>query len=214
VEALIKKYPTIKEILGHDMVNLINRLDPGPFYPLGELREAILGDKQQAITSFLTKENCPIFENIGNQPPHQVPHPEVGMLPARSTVKVLEVHEHWTLVKVKESRRGNVVGQKGWALSSTLKPQGDRIKTTVDQALFELIPASEVRLPPLELKVSPIPATHVRIQFVEGVRWALVAPVLEVREDPDGRYEMVIPEDKVKKKFLEGWVERKNLTPL
>ncbi len=53
-----------------------------------------------------------------------------------------------------------------------------------------------------------------RIQFTEGERWALVAPVLEMRKDADGRYEMVIPEDKVPKKFLEGWVEQTNLKDL
>ena len=50
-----------------------------------------------------------------------------------------------------------------------------------------------------------------RIQFEQGEGWALVAPVLEVRKNDGHHYEMVIPEDKVKKKFLEGWVEKKLL---
>ncbi len=69
MSALREKYPTIQEILGHDMVNLVNRLDPGPFYPLGELREAILGDPQQTIVACQTTSNCPIYENFGNRPP-------------------------------------------------------------------------------------------------------------------------------------------------
>ena len=52
---------------------------------------------------------------------------------------------------------------------------------------------------------------QVRIQFTEGENWALVAPLLEVRKDADGKYELVVPEDKVPKNFIEGWMERKFL---
>ena len=209
VGALREKYPTIQEILGHDMVNLVNRLDPGPFYPLGELREAILGDPQQAIVSFQTTDNCPIYENFGNQPPHELPHPDFGELPEKSTVRVREVHDRWTLVIVKESSKGSLIGNVGWVLSNTIEPQDEKAKTKISQTFYQFIPASQVRLPPLELKTGPLPlGTHVRIQFTDGERWALVAPVLEVRKDAEGKYEMVIPEEKVPKKFLEGWVDR------
>ncbi len=212
VAALIEKYPSIHEILGHDMVNLINRLDPGPIYPLGELREAILGDAQQAIVASQTTGECPIYENFGNQPPHQVPHPDLGELPKNSTVRVREVHDKWSLVKVKESSKASLIGKDGWVLSSSIEPQADKAKTRVPQLLYELIPASEVRLPPLELKTSPLPeGFHVRIQFTKGERWALVAPVLKVRKDADGKFEVVIPEARAKKKLTEGWVERRLL---
>ena len=209
VAALKEKYPTIQEILGHDMVNLINRLDPGPLYPLGELREAILGDPQLGITSYRTTKECPIYENFGNQPPKLLPHPDFGELPKNSQVRVREVHDYWSLVKVKQSSQGNLSNKEGWVLSNSIGPKKDKMITLFPQKFYQFIPAVEVRLPPMELKTGPLPeGTHVRIQFEAGERWGLVAPVLEVRKNAEGRCEVVIPEDKVKKKFREGWVEQ------
>jgi len=211
VKALIEKYPTIQEIVGHDMVNLVNRLDPGPFYPLGELREAILGGPQPAIEPFLTlPEKCPIFEHIGDRPP-KVPHPDFGELPEKSRVRVREVYDHWSLVKVKDSSQTNLRDKEGWVLSKSIEPVEDIAKTKFTQTFYKVIAAVEARLPPLELETGPLPqGTHVRKQFEVG-DWMLVAPVLEVRKDAEGHYEVVVPEDKVKKYFREGWVERRFL---
>ena len=212
VRALIEKYPTIKEILGHDMVNLINRLDPGPLYPLGELREAILDGPQQKIEPYSTTEACPIYENLDYQPPKVLPHPDFGELPKNSMVRVREVHDHWSLVKVQQSTKSSLVEKVGWVLSNSVEPEEEKSKTKFPQTIYDVISADEVWLPPLELKSGPLPkGTHVRIQFRSSDRWALVAPVLEVRKNDEDRYEVIIPEDKVKKKFLEGWVERKFL---
>jgi N-acetyl-anhydromuramyl-L-alanine amidase AmpD len=219
VGALREKYPTIQEILGHDMVNLVNRLDPGPFYPLGELREAILGSPQQPIVAYqaidLTdqnKQDFPIYRNFGNRPPFAVPHPDIGELPVKSTVRVKQVYDAWTLVIVKECTKGSLIDKVGWVLSNTIEPVEGKAKTKVPQTFYQLIPAGEVRLPPLELDISPMPkGAQVRIQFTEGENWALVAPLLEVRKDADGKYELVVPEDKVPKNFIEGWMERRFL---
>jgi hypothetical protein len=212
VAALKEKYPTIQEILGHDMVNLINRLDPGPLYPLGDLRAAILGDSQLGITSYRTTKECPIYENFGNQPPKLLPHPDFGELPKNSQVRVREVHDDWTLVKVKQSSQGHLSNKEGWVLSNSIEPKKDKMITKVPQKFYQYIPASEVRLPPKELKTGALPeGTHVRIQFEAGERWWLVAPVLEVRKNAEGKSEVVIPDEKVKKKFKEGWVEQEFL---
>lgn len=212
VRALVEKYPTITEILGHDMVNLINRLDPGPLYPLGELREAILGEAQQKIEAWETTDLCPIYENIDYQPPKELPHEVLGQLPKNSKVRVKEVHGKWSMVKVKTSKQGSLTDEMGWVLSISIEPEEEKSKTKFDQPFYKVIPAVEPRLPPLAIKNSPLPkGACVRIQFYADERWALVAPVLKVRKDADGKYEVVVPMDKVKKKFLEGWVERKFL---
>jgi N-acetyl-anhydromuramyl-L-alanine amidase AmpD len=219
VQALREQYPTIQEIVGHDMVNLVNRLDPGPFYPLGELREAILGSPQPPIVAYQAldpadenKQEFPIYRNFGNRPPHVVPHPDFGELPEKSTVRVKQVYEAWTLVVVKECTKGSLVDKVGWVLSNTIAPVDGKAKTKAAQTFYQVIPASEARLPPLELDISPMTkGSQVRIQFTEGDDWALVAPLLEVRKDADGRYEMVVPEDKVPKNFIEGWMERRFL---
>jgi N-acetylmuramoyl-L-alanine amidase len=217
VKALIQKYPTIKEIVGHDMVNLVNRLDPGPFYPLGELRETALGSPQPTIREFRTlPPECPIFENIGGRPPFVVPHPEHGELPANSKVRVRNEHvyEHWSLVKVKQTSRSGLRDKEGWVRSNSiepLRPGEDTSKTKVDQNFYQVIPAVVPRLPPLPLETGPLlQGTHVRKQYEDG-NWALVAPVLEARKDAEGHYQLVVPKDKVRKYFREGWVERESL---
>jgi N-acetylmuramoyl-L-alanine amidase len=210
VKALKAKYPSIQEILGHDMVNLKNRMDPGPLYPLGELREAVLGGPQPAIQSYQALQECPIYENIDNKPPNP-DHPLIGELPV-STVRVKEVHDPWSLVIVKMNNKGKFLNQVGWVLSDSIEPKDNKARTKFEQKFYQLIPASQARLPALELKTGPLPqGTQVRIQFERQEGWALVAPVLEVRKTAEDRYEMVIPEDKVKKKFLEGWVEKRLL---
>jgi len=214
VRALVKKYPSINEILGHDMVNLINRLDPGPLYHIGELREAILDGPQPKIKSYCTTEVCPIYENIDLQPPKVLPHPDMGELPEKSTVRVREVHDHWVKVKVKISSKSSLREKVGWVLSKSIEPEAEKSKTKFAQTFYDVIPAVEPRLPPLEIRQSPLPkGTHVRKQFdfEPGDRWTLVAPLLEVNKDAEGKYKVIIPKDKVKKIFLEGWVERKFL---
>jgi N-acetylmuramoyl-L-alanine amidase len=207
VRALKAKYPSIQEILGHDMVNLKNRVDPGPFYPLGELREAILGSPQQAIKHYRTTQSCPIYENIDNRIPNP-DHPQFGLLPP-STIRVKEVHERWSLIIVKSNNQGKFTNKIGWVLSNSIKSKDDRARTKFEQPFYTLIPAAEARLPAIEIKASPLPqGAEVRIQYERNDTWALVAPVLEVRKDANGKYEMVIPEEKVKKRFLEGWVEK------
>jgi N-acetylmuramoyl-L-alanine amidase len=210
VQALKAKYPSIREILGHDMVNLINRTDPGPLYPLGELREAVLGGPQHTIKHYQITQACPIYANIDNKLPNPA-HPVIGTLPV-STVRVKEVHNLWSLVVVKQNPEGKFINKEGWVLSKSIEPKNDKARTKFEQTFYQLIPASEARLPPLEIAQSPLPpGDHIRIQFEREGGWALVAPVLEVRKDLEGKYEMVIPEDKVKVRFLEGWVEKKFL---
>jgi N-acetyl-anhydromuramyl-L-alanine amidase AmpD len=217
VKALIKKYPTIKEIVGHDMVNLVNRLDPGPFYPLGELREAILGSPQPVIQHYQTlPAECPIFVNIGGRPPFAVPHPDHGELAKNSKVRVRNEHvyEHWSLVIVKQTSSRGLRDKEGWVLSDSIESDEETSKTKFAQTFYKVIPAVVPRLPPLALETGPLPqGTHVRIQYEDGA-WALVAPVLEVRKDAEGHFEVVVPKEKVKKNFLEGWVQRENLQEL
>jgi N-acetylmuramoyl-L-alanine amidase len=217
VLALKERYPTIQEIVGHDMVNLVNRLDPGPFYPLGELREAVLGSPEPRIVAYRTlPEECPIYKNIDNRPPHRIDHPKHGLLPAKSRIKVLDTHEPWTLVKFKGNAPGNMRNKDGWVLSGSFEylrnNQEDKVgRTKFEQTFYQVIPAVQPRLPPLELETGALPQdTHVRIQFEVG-EWALVAPVLAVQKNGRGTYEVVIPPEKVKKKFQEGWVERRHL---
>jgi N-acetylmuramoyl-L-alanine amidase len=211
VGALKERYPTIQEIVGHDMVNLINRLDPGPLYPLGELREAILGDPQPAIKAYRTTQECPIYENLANRPPN-VPHPDWGELPEKSQVRVREVHDKWSFVKVKQSSKSKLREKEGWVRSNSIEPEEDKAKTKFSQTFYKVIPAVEARLPGIELEASQLPkGTQVRKQFEVGEEWVLVAPVLEVRKDAEGRYEVVVPEDKVPRKFLEGWVKQEFL---
>jgi N-acetylmuramoyl-L-alanine amidase len=215
VKALKDKYPSIQEVVGHDMINLINRTDPGPLYPLGELRKAVLGKPDLKIKAYQVKNICTIYTNFDDQLPNP-DHPSLGELPDGAHLRVKEVHEKWSLVTVKDNAPGNLMGQTGWIPSDAVQVTANNVKLKGTQTFYKLIPASKVRLPPMPLKIKELQVDDkVRVQY-ERDGWALVAPVLEFRKAiiegvETEKMEVAIKAGSLKKNFIEGWVKMENL---
>jgi hypothetical protein len=71
VKALVKHYD-LKDILGHDMVNLINRLDPGPLFPMPDWLQQIFGREEPAFLPHVIADKTgktAIFSNPEGDPP-------------------------------------------------------------------------------------------------------------------------------------------------
>jgi N-acetylmuramoyl-L-alanine amidase len=189
VKVLVQHY-NLQDILGHDMLNLVNRLDPGPLFPIEDWREEIFGRREPAFKPFEINQEAEIFANPRGEPPI-LTHPQFnGKLPEKSIVKVLDTQGVWALVKVLASKKGGFAKKTGWILAASIRHAKKADKTTVEQEMFIKLPGKASPPPPLKLKGSPLPAgTRVRIQEARP-EWTLV---------------FVLPTEKIR--WMEGWVK-------
>jgi N-acetylmuramoyl-L-alanine amidase len=197
VKALVQHY-NLQDILGHDMINLINRTDPGPLFPIEDWREQIYGRRDPAFKPFRIVRETEIYANPGGDPP-KIPHPQFGgRLPERSSVKILEIQGKWALVKVVATSKGGFNKAVGWIPAANIRNNNKADKTTADVVMYKKLPGKVSPPPPLVLKGSPLPfGTAVRLQEVRGV-WTLVFVL-----DP-------IPNVK----WMEGWVMSDAVQPV
>ena len=123
---LLKETYDIQEILGHDYVNLLNREDPGPLFPMKDWREELFGRRLPAVKSFYLTQKTDLLTNYGAAPPNESTSlHEPGILPADSEVIVgkYDPEETWTKITVKQSRRAPALrNRNGWVRTSSLEP--------------------------------------------------------------------------------------------
>ena len=192
VKALKERYPSIVEILGHDVVNLKNRLDPGPLFPMEDFRQALFGRRKAIIQEYEIVQDAEIYD-VGDGSAPNINYPKhAGALPALSGVKILEQVGEWSLIKVLTATPGRFRSLVGWVISSNIKNNNKIDKTTTAQEFYKRLSGSQAsQTPPLKLKASPIPAgTRVRVQYSQP-GWKLIAPPGEVKGA----------------RWLEGWVQ-------
>ncbi len=189
VKALVEEYG-IQEVLGHDVVNLRNRSDPGPLFPMQSFRKEIFGRTEPHVRVFRTAQEADIFDNSSGQKPN-LDHPlHKAPLPLLSGVKVLEKQGAWALVKVLSSTLGGLNGAVGWIPAGSIKNNKKMNKTSNELKFFKKINSAEPIVPPTRLKDSPLP-TGTRLRILERHDdWTLVATL-----DPTE-----------KRKWLEGWI--------
>jgi N-acetylmuramoyl-L-alanine amidase len=94
-EALIERYPAIKEILGHEEISPGRKVDPGPAFPLDQLRERVLNNRD-AIEKI----------SMGNIGTVKVPYLNIREMPGLKAAKIAEALEEGTLVTVLEEHNG------------------------------------------------------------------------------------------------------------
>lgn len=198
VKALKMRYPSIEEILGHDDVNLRNRYDPGPLFPMPKFRQALFGRKEPKIQIFTINQKTPLYTNIDGRLPSTQQKLHDESLPKNSMVNVLKIEGDLALVHVIKTKTASLTKLTGWirvnSLSATAGKPGtrsanrnrdenektvDRRLTAQDQEFFKRSKDGQVPTPILD--DSPFPAgTHVRIQQVRGA-WTLVVVLDRVK---------------------------------
>jgi len=209
IKALMEHYGDTEtiELLGHDDVNLATRLDPGPAFPMEEIRERVFGRKQPKMKIFTMSKNAVMFGNDNGNPPNdKQAKGNADLLPSGAEVHVVRDAGKWTLVNVIRTKSSELKKTSGWVPTRSLAATGgkkggkpkkknkdaetkDRRVIEGDQAYYRKgfgPPAPKLRLP--VFKEDP----RIRIEGMEG-NWSLV-----VLLDFNGR---------------EGWVETKFITP-
>jgi N-acetylmuramoyl-L-alanine amidase len=184
VRALTERYPSIQEILGHDDVNLRNRYDPGPLFPMPRFRKALFGREQPDIEEYVLNHATEIYSNFQGRIPNPRQNTVQVTLPARSLVKVIREEGDFTLVTVVKAKNSNFSGT-GWIQTASLEVSkqfaskaGKKVNqkaathrvTTIAQPVFKRGENSPT--PPIEGGAFEA-GTRVRIQEFRG-EWSLV----------------------------------------
>ena len=102
VQALQAEYG-FRVVLGHDVINLPERADPGPLFPMADFQKLVSGQPGLLVRVYQTNAGTqtPIYKNPTQAPP-DLDHPRHnGVLPARTKVSIVDPEDDWTRVKVK-----------------------------------------------------------------------------------------------------------------
>lgn len=187
-KALKEKY-SLKDILGHDQINLNAKSDPGPLFPIEEWRKDLFGRRQPDVQRWrIIQENSTIFVNQNYDPPH----PEHPKHPIRLKKNTNFTFAHqigsWLLVKAE--------GKWGWIGTNDGKVAKSSNKTgkiTNNNVVFyNRWYGSDKIVPPIEHQISPLqPGKEVRIQIFKD-DWAFIANIPGTS-------------------FFEGWVKKECL---
>jgi N-acetylmuramoyl-L-alanine amidase len=191
VRALKERYPSIKEILGHDDVNLRNRYDPGPLFPMQRFRIKLFGRAKPQIEEYVINHLTEVYPNFEGRLPNVRQKTFDKPLPAKSLVKVIRQASDFTLVTVIKSKDSGVKGT-GWIQTASLgasknegSKRGRKMKgkvaeqrvTMISQTFFKR--GENVPTPPLAEGPFP-PGTRVRVQEFRG-EWTLVVMLDKIR---------------------------------
>jgi hypothetical protein len=170
------------------VVNLKNRMDPGPLFPMKAWRLEIFDRETPAIRLYRVIEPADIYEHLGSKPPHPN-HPSHGKLPENCMIQMRDEMGDWLLVR---PLIGNLSEQVGWVQKKNIKVlSSGKMKTNTEVQLFV-----DNDGPPLrQLSIGQLdPDTQVRIQVEQGP-WALLAnPVMDTPQ-----------------RWIEEWVPRDHL---
>jgi N-acetylmuramoyl-L-alanine amidase len=199
-EALCRHYG-IKEIIGHDEINLVNRLDPGPIFPLQALRDRVFPEENRPkIQVFRLADEAELFEPAGQKNPAQNTS-LLGTLGEKSKVQIRDEIGKWVLVRVLlaatgTTNRSRINGQIGWIEKKTIGTFGGGIRNMQATDFYEQSTLSAKAGPPL-LSLGMFPeGLRVRRQVERSHEgWSLICTL-----EPVGR----LP-------YLEGWVRSSKL---
>ena len=215
VRAIMEQYggPDNMEMIGHDDVNIANRLDPGPDFPMKRIRKKVFGRRDAKYEVFTLDKNASMYENVGGGLPNIKHRKHDADLSENSTVTLIREASGWSLIFVNQSSKSVLRKSTGWVRSRSLEPLGikgrkeidrkgrknpknkeknieQRMRVKVNTAYYRKAesPPSPL-LPKRDLKKNP----KIRIQEVRD-NWALIV-LLKLKGTVD------------------GWVEKKFISP-
>ncbi len=95
-EALLRHFPGIQDVLGHDDISPGRKADPGPAFPMESIRARLFGRAEDGVPSFETMTHLNIRRGPGTQ--HETL--PVSPLPTGTRLDVLREQGSWRLVDV------------------------------------------------------------------------------------------------------------------
>lgn len=210
VKALKEKYKhSIVEILGHDMVNIRTRWDPGPAFDLEGFRMALFNRREPKIRVFELNKDASMYTNVDGLLPNLERTEPDGTLPAGSTV-VASKREHGNLifVHVINSFDKSFRKRSGWVESIGVAPPEQLFGTKKKAAEGKKVKQQTKVALPFYPKGKNPPSPKIKNGvFKKGTR----VRIQEVRKE--NNWALVVLLEKVKgSKSVEGWIRSNLLT--
>jgi N-acetylmuramoyl-L-alanine amidase len=201
VKALKRKYPSIKEILGHDEVNIINRSDPGPLFPWEQFRMALFNKKEPEYIAHKIKDPNPVtfYRNINGVPPNvERNRDESIILKKGANVEILREDEYMAFIRVKKSKDPDLSGWRGWVekLSFDEPDRNPRVRrTTKNQPLL-----------PGNIGLAPTPAMREKLKSNQNDRRIRIQ-----KYSQDNKWALVVVLPTGNEYGFEGWIRKDQL---
>jgi N-acetylmuramoyl-L-alanine amidase len=108
-EAILRAYPGIRDILGHDDISPGRKVDPGPAFPMESIRARLFGRAEDRMPSFATITAL----NIRRGPGTRHDTLPLSPLPTGTRLDVLREQGSWCLVDVVDEVAG-AQDVQGW----------------------------------------------------------------------------------------------------
>ena len=113
---LMQKYPSIKDILGHDDISPIRKNDPGPLFPMENFRAKLLGRQDDTGDIFkVTANNVNLRRGAGTE------FEIIRQLSKDTEVEFIKSNKGWFYVFIAEKPKEGEDVLYGWIHNSLLK---------------------------------------------------------------------------------------------
>lgn len=192
----LAEYFQLSEIIEHESISLRNRSDPGPLFPMREVRKLALGREDALVKVYTVMQGAPLYENSCFQPPEEDYPKYEAIMPKCEVIIQDDNWFYWSKIEIKDSPKPNWKGRIGWVRKSSIKYEKGKAFTTVEQDLYK-DRGKKYGPPSLPLEKGLPKDGRLRIQKSDPKGWSLIAP----------------PENKEGFGFLEGWVLSSLLDP-
>ncbi|RIK28744.1 MAG: hypothetical protein DCC56_15095 [Anaerolineae bacterium] len=209
VRALLERYKdSVVDILGHDQVNIINRLDPGPAFHLEDFRMSLMGRAEPKMQIFVLNQPAPMYANADGSTPNVENSEPDGFLPEGSMVIVSnKTHGNLVKVTVTSSPGGGLFKKRtGWIEAFAIEPPealfGNKKRTAEGKRVRRRTKVRQAFYPRGKNPPSP------------KIKAGMFAAGTEVRKEEDkGEWSLVVMRKMEKgMRSVEGWVQTKFLT--
>lgn len=234
VKALKEHYDSITDILGHEDVNINNRYDPGPLFPMAKFREELFGRKDPEMEIFkINEDKTHLYANsIDGSRPNTNTKTYNDTLPIGSIVRVNETDENrgMSLVRVEKLKVDKIAGKQnkksdvqanslGWVSSGSLALiPGAEISKKEGRKGAKVKPGKKQKKEAALMEVKAIGTFFKRSGQTTPTPFVVEGPFKKgtpVRiEKLDGEWALVVVMDRSKGRAgIEGWIRTNILSP-